>query len=316
MTRLSGTDDERAQEMERLAEDCARAWEVTELWKKRVSEVEGEAKAKLAEVRRAAHFTLERKEWLITRTGSCYHTSECSHIVRASNVKWLIPCAYCVPRVRFTRKFNVRQRTVGSSGFLSSTKAQTELEKTAPLVFNVGIWMPFSSQENEGRIEEAKSSEQISRSVCVKGTARSFEVSLSFLAFTCCRVCVLCSHVHTCACRIHLRIGLCFNLVQHVTLVRLRKRTSFVIVKRPVSVWTMEISQIEKCTLEARAMTNLLYWLTSFARPFVFVSEAAWCLIRVKEFLPKNLHLETWFVEHCVNDRVFVVFQVFFKPAN
>ena len=49
MTRLSGTDDERAQEMERLAEDCARAWEVTELWKKRVSEVEGEAKAKLAE---------------------------------------------------------------------------------------------------------------------------------------------------------------------------------------------------------------------------------------------------------------------------
>ena len=47
--RLSGIDDERAQEMERLAEDCARAWEVTELWKKRVSEVEGEAKAKLAE---------------------------------------------------------------------------------------------------------------------------------------------------------------------------------------------------------------------------------------------------------------------------
>ena len=51
VTRFSGrererereTDDERAQEMERLAENCARAWEVTELWKKRVSEVEGEA---------------------------------------------------------------------------------------------------------------------------------------------------------------------------------------------------------------------------------------------------------------------------------
>ena len=97
VTRLSGTDDERAQEMERLAEDCARAWEVTELWKKRVKAVELEAKAKLAEVRCAALFTLERKEWLITRTGSCYHSHECNHVVKSANVKHLKPCAYCVP---------------------------------------------------------------------------------------------------------------------------------------------------------------------------------------------------------------------------
>ena len=95
--RLGGTDDERAHEMERLAEDNVRAWEVVEIWKNRVKEVEREAAANLAEVRRAAHFTLERKEWQVTRTGSCYHSHECSHVVNNTGVKFLKPCAYCVP---------------------------------------------------------------------------------------------------------------------------------------------------------------------------------------------------------------------------
>lgn len=70
---------------------------VIELWKKRVKEVEVEAAAKLAEVRRAAHFTLERKEWLVTRTGSCYHSHACSHVANSAGVKHLKPCAHCVP---------------------------------------------------------------------------------------------------------------------------------------------------------------------------------------------------------------------------
>eukprot|EP00913_Durusdinium_trenchii_P014129 g13262.t1 len=44
---VAGTDDERAQEMERMAEDVARAWEMVELWKKRVTECQRQGQDEL-----------------------------------------------------------------------------------------------------------------------------------------------------------------------------------------------------------------------------------------------------------------------------
>ena len=39
LTRSSGTEDDHAVEMEKMAEDCARTWETVELWKKRSKEI-------------------------------------------------------------------------------------------------------------------------------------------------------------------------------------------------------------------------------------------------------------------------------------
>ena len=59
--RVAGNDDERAQEMERMSEDVARAWEVTEEWKKRAKECEKQAQDELRRRLQEAKFTLDRR---------------------------------------------------------------------------------------------------------------------------------------------------------------------------------------------------------------------------------------------------------------
>ncbi|CAK9026497.1 unnamed protein product [Durusdinium trenchii] len=90
MMKLTGskdTDDEHAVEMARMAEDCARAWEAVELWKKRSKEILTQANEVVKEKLESTRFTLERKEWWMTRTGGCYHTHDCSHLAQSSNVR-------------------------------------------------------------------------------------------------------------------------------------------------------------------------------------------------------------------------------------
>ena len=65
----------------------------------------------------------------------------------------------------------------------------------------------FFSRE-EGRTEEAKDSERIARSVCVKGTARCFNFCFALLCL------VVLSHAHTCVYSAYpLRVSSRFNLV-------------------------------------------------------------------------------------------------------
>ena len=45
----------------------------------------------------SARFTIERKEWWVTRTGGCYHTHDCSHLAQTSSAKAIKACAHCVP---------------------------------------------------------------------------------------------------------------------------------------------------------------------------------------------------------------------------
>ena len=97
MTGSSGTEDDHVAEMEKMAEDCARAWEAVELWKKKAKEVMIQANEVVREKLGSVRFTLERKEWWVTRTGGCYHTHDCSHLSRTSNVKTIKPCAQCIP---------------------------------------------------------------------------------------------------------------------------------------------------------------------------------------------------------------------------
>ena len=98
---VAGTDDERAQEMERMAEDVARAWEMVELWKKRVTECQRQGQDELRSRLQEAKFTLDRKIWNIGKTSVCYHQPGCGHLVN-STVKTLKPCAHCVPEAMGT----------------------------------------------------------------------------------------------------------------------------------------------------------------------------------------------------------------------
>ena len=96
-TGSGGTEEEHAAEMKKMADDCARAWEAVELWKKRAKEIMVQANEVVREKLGSVRFTLERKEWWVTRTGGCYHASDCSHLTQTSNVKTIRPCAHCIP---------------------------------------------------------------------------------------------------------------------------------------------------------------------------------------------------------------------------
>ena len=95
--RAAGTDDERAQEMEKMAEDVARAWEVVEMWKKRVTECQRQEQDELRDRLEEVKFTLDRKLWHIGKTSSCYHEHGCGHLVNSTSVRTLKPCAHCIP---------------------------------------------------------------------------------------------------------------------------------------------------------------------------------------------------------------------------
>ena len=95
--RAAGTDDERAQEMEKMAEDVARAWEVVEMWKKRVTECQRQGQDELRERLEEAKFTLDRKVWYVGRTSSCFHEQGCGHLVNSTCVRALKPYTHCIP---------------------------------------------------------------------------------------------------------------------------------------------------------------------------------------------------------------------------
>ena len=97
MTGYGGTQEEHAAELEKMAEDCARAWEAVELWKKRAKEIMIQANEVVKEKLGSVRFTLERKEWWVTRTGACYHTNDCSHLAQTSNAKTIKPCTHSIP---------------------------------------------------------------------------------------------------------------------------------------------------------------------------------------------------------------------------
>ena len=94
---VAGTDDERAREMESMAEEVARAWEVVEVWKKRVTECQRQEQDELRDRLEEVKFTLDRKLWHIGKTSSCYHEHGCGHLVNSTSVRTLKPCAHCIP---------------------------------------------------------------------------------------------------------------------------------------------------------------------------------------------------------------------------
>ena len=85
--RIAGTDDE----------DVVRAWEVVEVWKKRVTECQRQGQDELRDRLEEVKFTLDRKLWHIGKTSSCYHEHGCGHLVNSTSVRTLKPCAHCIP---------------------------------------------------------------------------------------------------------------------------------------------------------------------------------------------------------------------------
>ena len=78
--RLSGTEDERAKELECLSEKAETAWEVAEHEKKRADEAEAKGNQVFLEKMARAQKPLEEMQWKATNTGQCFHFDGCRHL--------------------------------------------------------------------------------------------------------------------------------------------------------------------------------------------------------------------------------------------
>ena len=90
--RIAGTDDE----------DVVRAWEVVEVWKKRVTACQRQGQDELRDRLQEAKFILDRKLWHVGKTSSCYHEAGCGHLANSASIRSLKPCAHCIPEAMGT----------------------------------------------------------------------------------------------------------------------------------------------------------------------------------------------------------------------
>ena len=96
LLRRGGGHDEKEQEIQRLDEEIKQLKEVNVLLKARIDEMNQASNSRLKESLDGVKFEMERKQWMMTHSGECYHSETCSHVANRAK-KVIRPCPYCVP---------------------------------------------------------------------------------------------------------------------------------------------------------------------------------------------------------------------------
>ncbi|CAK9062295.1 unnamed protein product [Durusdinium trenchii] len=80
LLRRGGSHDEKEEEIQRLDEEIKQVKEVNVLLKARIDEMNQASNSRLKESLDGVKFEMERKQWMMTHSGECYHAETCSHV--------------------------------------------------------------------------------------------------------------------------------------------------------------------------------------------------------------------------------------------